>query len=245
MQPPDPSAAARLAEIQGKLQKLDRRDWWLWSLAVVVMFLLTFAVFSMSFPNLVKVDDPFFEASLNRAVRGLIGLVLLFNAYTIYQQVSVKRLRRQFSKKLDEMRILQIRSEEFQKMALVDPLTDLHNRRAATARLASEASRSQRYGSPLAVVSLDLDKFKAINDTYGHSAGDEVLKAFAGRIQNAIRLSDFAARMGGDEFLVLLPECTTSQVEILLARLRPMEVQYAGQKIPVFFSAGWVGYEAG
>jgi diguanylate cyclase (GGDEF)-like protein len=244
-QPPDPTAEKRRADIQEKLQKLDRRDWWLWSLAVVVMFLLTFAVFSMSFPNLIKVDDPFFAASLSRAVRGLIGLVLIFNAYTIYQQVMVKRLRKQFSSNLDEMRILQIRSEEFQRLALVDPLTGLSNRRLAAERLASEASRSQRYGSPLTVVALDLDKFKRINDTYGHPAGDQVLKEFARRICLAIRLSDFAARMGGEEFLVLLPECTISQVEILLARLRPMEVEYAGEKIPVCFSAGFVGYEKG
>src|SRR4029077_13170096 len=121
-------------------------DWWLWSFAVVVMCLLTFAVFSMSFPGLIKVDDPFFESSLNRAVRGLIGLVLIFNAYTIYQQVMVKRLRRQFSTNLDEMRILQIRAQEFQRLALVDPLTGLCNRRVAKERLAAEASRSRRYG---------------------------------------------------------------------------------------------------
>ena len=245
MQPPDPSAENRLAEVQEQLQKLERRDWWLWSMAVIVMLLLTFAVFSMSFPNLIKVDDPFFESSLNRAVRGLIGLVLIFNAYTIYQQVMVKRLRRQFSKKLEEMKILQFRAEEFQRLAFVDPLTGLCNRRVAEERLASEASRSRRYGHPLTVVALDLDKFKHINDTYGHLAGDQVLKEFAARLSSAIRLSDFASRMGGDEFLVLLPECPTSQVEILLARLRPMEIEYAGQKIPICFSAGWVGFEQG
>src|ERR1700693_2635508 len=103
---PDPSSEARLAELQEKLRKLERRDWWLWSTAVIVMLLLTFAVFTMSFPGLVKVDDPFFEASLNRAVRGLIGLVLIFNAYTIYQQITVKRLRRGLSKKNEEKKIL-------------------------------------------------------------------------------------------------------------------------------------------
>ena len=95
------------------------------------------------------------------------------------------------------------------------------------------------------MVSLDLDKFKQINDTYGHLAGDQVLKEFAARLGSAIRLSDFAARMGGDEFLVLLPECTTSQVGAFLARLRPIEVDYNGQKIPIRFSAGWVGYQLG
>ena len=213
----DPLAEKRLAEIQEQLRKLERRDWWLWIMAIVVMLMLTFAVFSMSFPEMMKVDDPLFQFSLNQSVRGLIGLVLLFNAYTIYQQVTVKRLRRQFSKQLDEMRILQVRAEEFHRLALVDPLTGLYNRRVAEERLAAEASRSQRYGHPLTVLAFDLDKFKEINDTYGHAAGDQVLKEFAARLGTAIRLSDFAARMGGDEFLVLLPECLTSQVEVLLA----------------------------
>ena len=209
-QPLDPSAEKRLAEVQEQLRKLEKRDWWLWSMAIVVMLLLTFAVFSMSFPELTKVDDPFFQFSLNQSVRGL-----------------------------------QIRAEEFHRMALVDPLTGLSNRRVADERLKSEASRSQRYGHPLAVVSFDLDKFKEINDTYGHLAGDQVLKEFGARLSQAIRLSDFAARMGGDEFLVLLAECSTNQVEAFLARLRHIEADYGGQKIPIRFSAGWVGYEQG
>jgi len=244
-QPLDPSAEKRLAEVQEQLQKLERRDWWLWSMAVIVMLVLTFAVFSMSFPELAKVDDPFFQFSLNQSVRGLIGLVLIFNAYTIYQQIAVKRLRRQFSKQLDDMRVLQVRAEEFHRLAIVDPLTGLYNRRVAEERLAAEASRSQRYGHALAVISFDLDKFKEINDTYGHLAGDQVLKEFALHLSLAIRLSDFAARMGGDEFLVLLPECSTNQVEAFLARLRHIEADCGGQKIPIRFSAGWVGYELG
>ncbi len=245
MHKPDPSSDARLLEMQAELRKLERRDWWLWSMAVIVMLLLTFAVFSLSFPGLVKVDDSFFQASLSRAVRGLIGLVLIFNSYTIYQQITVKRLRRNFSKKIEEMRILQVRAEEFERLALVDSLTGLSNRRVAEGRLASEAARSERYGHPLTVISFDLDKFKQINDTYGHLAGDQVLKEFARRLESVIRKSDVAARMGGDEFLVLLPQCTTSQVHALLDRLRPMETEYGGTKIPICFSAGWVGYEKG
>jgi diguanylate cyclase (GGDEF)-like protein len=245
MHEPDPPSDAGLHELQAKLQRLERRDWWLWSMAVIVMLLLTFAVFAMSFPGLVKVDDPFFQASLNRAVRGLIGLVLIFNAYTIYQQITVKRLRREFSRKIEEMRILQVRAEKFEQLAQFDSLTGLSNRRVAEERLASEAARSQRYGHPLTVISFDLDKFKQINDTYGHPAGDQVLKEFARRLESAIRMSDTAARMGGDEFLIVLPECETSRVQTLLARLRPMETEYGGTKIPICFSAGWVGYEKG
>jgi len=244
-QPSHPEADQRLGEIQAQLEKLERRDWWLWSLAVIVMLLLTFTVFSMSFPELIKVDDPFFQSGLDRAVRGLAGLVLIFNAYTIYQQVMIKRLRRQFSEKLNEMRVLQVRAQEFHRLAIIDPLTGLYNRRVAEERIAAEASRSQRYGDALTVVALDLNDFKRINDTYGHPAGDQVLKEFAKRLSSAIRLSDFAARMGGDEFLVLLPECPASQVEAFLKRLQNLVVEYGGQKIPVLFSAGWVGYEVG
>src|ERR1700693_539121 len=148
-QKPLPLSKPALHEVQENLQKLERRDWWLLSMAVVVMLLLTFAVFSMSFPGHVKVDDPFFQSSLNRAVRGLIGLVLIFNAYTIYQQITVKRLRRDFSRKIEEMRILQARAGEFERLALVDSLTGLSNRRLAEIRLASEAAPAARDGHGL------------------------------------------------------------------------------------------------
>jgi diguanylate cyclase (GGDEF)-like protein len=239
------SEQARLSRLQEDLRKLEHRDWWLWSMAVVVMLLLTFAVFTMSFPGLIKVDDPFFEASIARAVRGLIGLVLIFNAYTIYQQITVKRLRKNFSTKIEEMKVLQARAEESERRAQTDFLTGLLNRRVAEERLASEAERSKRYGHPLTVISFDLDKFKQINDSLGHPAGDQVLKHFAHRLESVTRKTDTAARMGGDEFLLLLPECASSQVQTLINRLRPMETEYAGSTISISFSAGWVAYEPG
>jgi diguanylate cyclase (GGDEF)-like protein len=242
---PLPSSESVLRDTKEDLKKLERRDWWLWSMAVMVMLLLTFAVFSMSFPGVFKAQDTFFDANMNRAVRGLIGLVLIFNAYTIYQQMTVKRLRRDFSKKIDEMRTLQVRAEEFERLAQVDSLTGLANRRVAEERLALEAARSKRYGRPLTLIAFDLNNFKHINDTYGHPVGDQVLKCFAQRLQTAVRKTDVAARMGGDEFLALLPDCATSHVEVLLSRLRPMDLDCGGTTISIYFSAGWVGYQQG
>ncbi len=242
---PEEVPESRLQEIRASLQKLERRDWWLWVLAVVVMLLLTLAVVSLSFPNLLKVEDPFFQFSLNQAVRGLVGLVLLFNSYTVYQQVMIKRLRRELSAQLDAMSQLRTRAQEFHKQATIDALTGLYNRRFVEQRLAAETGRSRRYGHPLTLLAIDLNNFKQINDRYGHLAGDLVLKEFAARLIRAIRVSDLAVRMGGDEFLVLLPECPAEQVQVLLARLSPLEVDYHGQRIPVNFSAGWVGYERG
>ena len=234
----------RLREIQAKLRKLERRDWWLWTLAMVVMLLLTLAVASLTFPGLLKFEDPIFQYGLNQAVRGLVGLVLLFNTYAIYQQVMIKRLRRQFSQQLDAMSRLQSRAEEFHKQATIDPLTGLCNRRVGEQRLAAEAERSRRYGHPLTVLALDLNDFKQVNDQYGHRAGDQVLKEFAQRLVTTIRASDLAVRMGGDEFLVILLECPSEQVQAMLARLKPLEVEYHGEKIPVSFSVGWVSYES-
>jgi diguanylate cyclase (GGDEF)-like protein len=242
---PDAPPETRLEEIQASLKKLERRDWWLWAVAIVVMLLLTLAVVSLSFPELMKTEDPFFAFSLNQAVRGLVGLVLLFNTYSIYQQVQIKRLRKQFSEQLQVMSRLKVRAEEFHRLATVDPLTGLYNRRFAETRLSAEASRSQRYGHPMTVVSFDLNSFKQINDQFGHPAGDQVLKEFAERLNGAIRVSDYAIRMGGDEFLVILPECPAEQVQALFSRLKDIEVHYAGHVIQVQYSAGWVGYEAG
>ncbi len=243
--PPEVPSPTRLEEIQAELDRLERRDWWLWITAIIVMSLLTVAVVSMSFPNLLKVDDPFFQFSLNQAIHGLVGLVLLFNTYTVYQQWTIKKLRRQFSEQLGMMNRLQARAEEYHKLATSDALTGLYNRRFGDQRLEAEAARSQRYGRPLTVVAIDLNDFKQINDTYGHAAGDLVLREFSERLNSAIRVSDVAVRMGGDEFLVILPECPTERVEAMLKRLRTIVVEFGGHKIPVSFSAGWVGYESG
>jgi diguanylate cyclase (GGDEF)-like protein len=111
--------------------------------------------------------------------------------------------------------------------------------------LAAEVARSERKGHPLTVLTLDLNSFKQINDTYGHPAGDQVLQEFAARLNKVIRGADLAVRLGGDEFLVLLPECTLPQLQLVLGRLGSLEVDWQGQKIPVTFSAGWKQYEMG
>jgi diguanylate cyclase (GGDEF)-like protein len=168
----------------------------------------------------------------------LAALILIFNLYTIYQQILIKRLRRQLAEK-------QGHSDILRNLAMVDPLTGLYNRRFAEQRLAAEVSRSERKGHPLTVLMLDLNNFKHINDTHGHAAGDQVLQEFAFRLNKVIRGSDLAVRLGGDEFLVLLPECTMEQLQIVLGRLGSVEVERHGQKIPVTFSAGWKQFEMG
>ena len=163
---------------------------------------------------------------------GLAVLLLLFGSCSTYQQTIISQLRVQ-------LRDQSARTEELRRLALFDPLTGLYNRRVAQQRLGEEIARSQRSNYPLIVLCLDVNDLKRINDRYGHLAGDAVLKAFARRIQKAIRFSDSPVRMGGDEFMVLLPECNLEQVAIVLSRLSGMEVEVQDKNIPVSFAAGW------
>lgn len=221
-----------------ELRQIENRDWWAWAYSVLVMLLLTFAVISFSLPALHQGLKTFFNIKVSDAVFGLIVLIVVFNVYTIYQQVLIKRLRRQLAEKHGHSEILR-------NLAMVDPLTGLYNRRFAMQRLASEVARSERRGHPLTVLTLDLNDFKQINDMHGHPAGDQVLQQFAAHLNRVIRGSDLAVRLGGDEFLVLLPECTLEQLELVLERLGSLQVDWQGHKIPVTFSAGWRQYAMG
>ena len=104
--------------------------------------------------------------------------------------------------------------------AMVDPLTGLPNRRALMERLGLEWARGQRRGEPLAVVMADIDHFKDVNDTYGHAAGDEVLRHVASAIASQCREIDMPARYGGEEFLIIVPGELASSAISLAERCR-------------------------
>ena len=101
-----------------------------------------------------------------------------------------------------------------------DALTGLSNRRAIMAELANRFQLAVRYGRPLAVVLCDLDRFKDVNDTYGHPAGDAVLRSFAEVVAQSFREPDLVGRIGGEEFLVLLPETELEGARVGAERLR-------------------------
>jgi diguanylate cyclase (GGDEF)-like protein len=111
-------------------------------------------------------------------------------------------------------------NQKLQEQARVDALTALSNRAAFNERLRSELERARRTERPLVLFMIDVDHFKAFNDTYGHQVGDRVLQLVAGAIRGAIRTMDFAARYGGEEFAVIAPECAPEGATVLGERLR-------------------------
>ena len=239
------NAPKRVEQIQADMRRVAQRQWWMWSSAVMVTLLLTVGIASFAFPGLLAQAENSYSFFLGLAMRGLVGLVLLFNVYTIYQQLQIHRIQRQLSEQVHTLGKMEVRTEEVYKIALLDPLTGLYNRRCGEQRLAEEVSRSQRHGRPLTALMLDLNDLKYVNDKFGHAAGDALIKCFAERMIKAVRGSDLAARLGGDEFLVLLPECKVDEVRHVLNRLSGLKMEYGGESIPVTFSAGWTSLRPG
>lgn len=227
------------------LRRLDRRQWWLWSSTVLVLILLTIGVASFAFPAILSKEQETYSFYLNQSVRALVGIVLVFSVYLVYQQTMIMRMRNQMSDQIESLAKVESLTNEVYKLAALDQLTGLYNRRSGEQRLAEEISRAMRHERPLTVLLMDLDGLKQVNDRLGHAAGDIVLKGFAERLQKAIRGSDLAVRLGGDEFMVLLPECRADEVRHVVGRVEGLEVQYSTEKIACRFSRGWTDYKAG
>lgn len=143
-----------------------------------------------------------------------------------------------------ESRLLEAAEEKtaLQELALHDAMTGLYNRRFLDAAIVREIALSEREQRPLAVIMLDLDHFKNINDRFGHSAGDQVLKALADIMRQTSRESDLICRYGGEEFIAIIPNMTAAQAferaEIWRKQLEQNTVNYGANEIKITLSAG-------
>ncbi|MEO8689669.1 MAG: GGDEF domain-containing protein [Solirubrobacteraceae bacterium] len=134
---------------------------------------------------------------------------------------------------------------ELEEAARTDRLTGLANRRALEADYRREAARAARTGGPIALVLLDLNRFKHINDLYGHAAGDTALVGVAGRMRSILRSTDVAARVGGDEFVLLLPDSDVESATAVAERLAESAAERYAGITPVGFCFGVAACEAG
>ncbi len=148
---------------------------------------------------------------------------------------------------LELERSLKDANEEIRILSITDPLTGTYNRGYMTERLPQEIKRARRYSRSLSIILCDIDHFKKVNDTYGHLAGDRVLKDFAQCIRYSIRQDvDWTARYGGEEFLIVLPETDVNGASVMAERLkselsqRVTETQ--GKQISITASFGVTGF---
>lgn len=122
------------------------------------------------------------------------------------------------------------RAERYARMATVDGLSGAFNRRYFHARLEEELQRSRRQRTTIALLMLDLDDFKAINDTYGHLGGDRVIQDISGILRRSVRVFDVCARLGGEEFAVLMPNTTVESASKIAGRIRSRIESYRSQE---------------
>ncbi|MGF6205635.1 diguanylate cyclase [Pseudomonas frederiksbergensis] len=139
--------------------------------------------------------------------------------------------------------------EEQRQKALIDPLTGLPNRAAWSERLEHEIGEWQQHGNTLMLAMLDLDHFKRINDNYGHLAGDKVLKIIASVLRKRLRGSDFIARFGGEEFVLLMPATVPTAgaklLEILRASIEACPFHFKGERVTITISMGLTAFKPG
>ncbi|WP_160105952.1 GGDEF domain-containing protein [Pseudomonas izuensis] len=139
--------------------------------------------------------------------------------------------------------------EEQRQKALIDPLTGLPNRAAWSERLDHEISQWQQHGNTLMLAMLDLDHFKRINDNYGHLAGDKVLKIIATVLSKRLRGTDFIARFGGEEFVLLLPSTVPAAgmklLEHLRASIEACPFHFKGERVTITISMGLTAFKPG
>jgi diguanylate cyclase len=160
-----------------------------------------------------------------------------------------QKVREQFHGMARQIKELQNETNNYQqtlkqqsKQLHIDFLTKIPNRAAWSDRLQNEFTRYQRYQHPLSLAVIDVDKFKLINDTFGHLAGDKVLNVIAQTLQKTLRNTDFIARYGGEEFAILLPETSHEQSQVMLEKLRKaikkIPFKFKKQSISITISVG-------
>jgi diguanylate cyclase (GGDEF)-like protein len=183
------------------------------------------------------VMKPIIPRVLDARIKGALRMVGL--------QQEVIRDKEQIRQHLADMAVL---NRTLEQAALTDSLTGLPNHRYAQGRLSEEWAASIRNGNPLTLMVLDLDRFKRVNDTYGHDVGDVVLKEAAGMMRNSIRATDIICRIGGEEFLVICRETDAKNAAVVAERLRQSVeagfVTAGGTEIKITISIGIASKDA-
>ena len=209
-----PSMLVRADEIQQQIQQLSGRDLQLWSIGILVILVLTSGLLALLIPNLVwaqrvvRVEHSY----LPQLFFGLISLVLLFNIYLLSQKKTLNNTRLALIREL-------VLNERLESLSLVDPLTQLLNRRALHELVPREVARANRVGNSLTFMAIDLNGFSELSSKFGALEGDKVLVDFAKILKTVFRGADLAFRQSGDQFLIMMPDTTEEQADFPVQRI--------------------------
>jgi len=213
---------------------------------IVIAFLLTGSSGTIWAINRVRPAIPYETIAV-------LAAYFFSNVYGIFVTIQHERARRrQYVLLMEERksrRELSDRTRELEEtqgqlrlLAMTDPLTEISNRRHFMSQISEEIERTKRFGDPFSLMMIDIDNLKEVNDTYGHEAGDEVLRTFAKYCQTRLRSIDRLARFGGDEFIVLLVQTGWKKAkevaERLVSEIQGLEMQIEKESIHITVSIG-------
>jgi diguanylate cyclase (GGDEF)-like protein len=157
-------------------------------------------------------SEYFYEDAINNGASDLI-----------FKPIRLNELMLRINRVIRERSLINERDkmiERLKSQSIRDPLTELYNSRHFYAQLEDEIQRSERYVHPLSLIFIDIDSFKAVNDTYGHMVGDQALLLIARKMQTSLRSQDTAYRFAGDEFTIILPETTADNAKFVADRIK-------------------------
>lgn len=240
--PLEGSGAFRVLQIETESQQLASSEWWLWFSAGAVTLLASAALILSFFSSLFRQGNRFYEIRPDQAQWGTAALLLVFNYWLVYRQWSFRRRRKQLT---DQNPVPERGMGEIADASGFDPVTGLYTRASIEQQLGKEIGRTRRANTSLSVATIHIDEFPIITQRYGKAAIDALMREFARRLKKAIRGSDFAVRLSGGDFLLILTECTLGEVKHILDRIGPLEITSAGEKNSIPYSTGWVDYQPG
>lgn len=226
--------------LQDGMRWLKRREWLLWVSTLVVTLLALAAFLITVFPGFFREQDKWYALRPDQTLWAVLCLLLLFNSWMVYRQW----LFRSWHEQAEKLSAAQESGEALDPTSM-DPVTGLYTRASVEAPLGKEIGRVKREKTALSFLALHLDELSQLTARHGQAASIQALKEFAWALKKASRGSDFAARLGDEDFLLVLPECHSGAVKQVLDRIGKVEINCAGAKVQVSYAAGWIDYQSG